>query len=157
MPTYSGTRGGEGRGSGPGRSQAVPSAPLEILLPTLDWKPDTRRPICSLPSVHSPWRPLCQRQPSRDCSLLNGQAWCPHQVHHCDGLDTCLAGRRAHKHGDPSLAEQSCLPASWSGAKEFQVPGALPGVKYPNHSLNLHLPERRRMFCPFFHLRFQPR
>lgn len=124
-----------------------PSAPLEILLPTLDWKPDTRRPICSLPSVHSPWRPPCQRQPSSDCSLLNGQAWCPHQVHHCDGLDTCLAGLRARKHEDPSLAEKSCLPASWSGAREFQVSSALPGLSIPI-TLNLCLPESRGRFVP---------
>lgn len=116
-----------GRGHrGAGRTLILPLPPSGLPAPPAPgWKSDTRGPSAALLSS-CPWRPLAQRLWSSDCSGLNGQAWCPCQVHHCEGPDTCLAGRR------PCLAERSHTPASQDGAGG-QAPAAPCRVEHLRH------------------------
>lgn len=95
------TRGWEGL-LGVGRSLTPSPCPSgAVPLPTPDWKSDTLSPSAALLSSR-PWRPMGLRLQSSDCLGLNGQAWRPRQVHHCESSDTCLARRRPCLHG-PSL------------------------------------------------------
>lgn len=115
----SGTRGREE----PDPSPPPPGLPAPTPLSTLGWKSDTRGPSAALLSSR-PWRPLGRRLWSSDCSGLNGQAWCPSQVHHCEGPDTCLAGRRPCPHG-PSPGEEeppTRLPGWGWGPGSYRLP-----------------------------------